>query len=430
MYHIAKPSAEQLQWQDMELGVLIHYCMEIYNPDFKKYKTSAVRRELSPDIINPNNLDVEQWVRSAYELGAKYAVLVANHCTGFSLWPTAENDYCTSSLKWKDGKGDICRDFIDACRKYGLKPGFYYSTGCNGYYDINDDKKQDWFSEKYRDYVRHVEHQVTELWTQYGELFEIWFDGGIIPVEKGGPDIFPLLKKYQPQAVCFQGPKEHPSNLRWVGNEDGLAPENCWATTNAGEARFDGTQPDEQAGVGDPDGIYYWPAETDMPNRDNSAFGGGWAWKEGEDDKVFSPEYLLDCYVRSVGRNSNLLMGMAISRDGDFKDEEQFKAFGKLIKETFGTPIVRVKPEVTEVTLDGPRDKNARFFVVREDIENGQHIREFVLEADGKEVYRSNCVGHKRIIPLESLGCGDAKTFTFRVTESAGEAKLRDAAIY
>lgn len=85
MYHIAKPTKQQLIWQDMELGVLIHYCMEIYNPDFKEYKTSKVRTELSPDKINPTKLSVEQWVRSAHEVGAKYAVLVANHCTGFSL---------------------------------------------------------------------------------------------------------------------------------------------------------------------------------------------------------------------------------------------------------------------------------------------------------------------------------------------------------
>ena len=125
------------------------------------------------------------------------------------------------------------------------------------------------------------------------------------------------LRKFQPDAIAFQGPKDHPHNLRWVGNEDGLAPENCWATTNAGEARYDGTVPNEQAGVGDPDGKYYWPAETDMPNRAPAPGGrGGWGWWEGEEHLAFAPEYLLDCYVRSVGRNSNLLIGMAIGVTG------------------------------------------------------------------------------------------------------------------
>lgn len=427
-YHIAKPTPEQLAWQNMELGVIIHYCMEIYNPEFKGYKTAAVRTEIPPKRIDPQRLDVGQWIRSAAEMGAKYAVLVANHCTGFSLWQTDENDYCTRSLKWEDGKGDICRDFIDECKKYGIKPGFYYSTGCNGYYDIDDSKPQDYFSPKYREYVKHVEAQVTELWTRYGELAEIWFDGGIIPVEKGGPDIFPLVEKYQPQAVCFQGPKEFRSNLRWVGNEDGLAPENCWATTNADGVGYDGTVPNEAVGVGDPNGVYYQPTETDTPNRSVDSFGGGWAWRAGEESKVRSPLELLDCYIRSVGRNSNLLVGMAISTDGDFQDEEQFREFGRLIKDTFSVPLA--VSSAANAALRAPEGRAAKYLVIREDIADGQCIREFTVSADGKEIYRSNCVGHKRIIPLADLGCGGTEEFTFAVTESVGEAKLRDIAIY
>ncbi|MCQ2433590.1 MAG: alpha-L-fucosidase, partial [Clostridia bacterium] len=170
--YTAKPTKELLAWQELELGVIIHYCMDIYNPDFKGYKTSAVRDGIPPERINPKNLDVEQWVRAAKSIGAEYAVLVTNHCTGFSLWPTKVNDYCTRSLAWKDGKGDICRDFIDACKKYDIRPGFYYSTGCNGYYNINDETIKDYTSRHYKDYVKQVEAQVTELWTQYGELFE------------------------------------------------------------------------------------------------------------------------------------------------------------------------------------------------------------------------------------------------------------------
>ncbi len=132
----------------------------------------------------------------------------------------------------------------------------------------------------YQEYVGHVVGQLTELWSQYGVLFEIWFDGGCLPVEMGGPDIAVLLKKYQPDAIAFQGHKDHPHTLRWVGNEDGLAPENCWATTNAGEVRYDGSISDEKAGIGDPDGKYYWPAETDMPNRTHAAEGGGWGGRK------------------------------------------------------------------------------------------------------------------------------------------------------
>ncbi len=429
---VAKPTAQQLAWQEMELGVIIHYCMEIYRPELQGewYKTDQVRTALAPETIRPQKLDPSQWVRSAAALGAKYAVLVANHCTGFSLWDTKVNDFSIAHTGWKGGGGDICREFVDACRHYGLKPGFYYSTGCNGYYNINDGVPQDYRSSAYQAYVKCVESQVTELWTQYGELFEIWFDGGIIPPEQGGPDLTPLLRRYQPNAVCFQGPRDWPHDLRWVGNEDGLAPENCWATTNAGEARYDGTVPNEPAGVGDPDGRYYWPAETDMPNRTHAAFGGGWAWKAGEEHLVYTPEELLDCYVRSVGRNSNLLLGMAISTDGVFQDEAQFHAFGQLIRETFGTPIVlQTKPELKEnhCSLIVPENVELRYAVIMEDISNGQRIRGFRLLADGKPIYSSACVGHKRIVPLNRLR---AHEVTLEITEMAGEAVLRSFELY
>lgn len=427
--YIAKPTRQQLEWHEMELGVLIHYCMEIYDPELGNvihdwYKTDRVRTAIAPEKIHPTKLNPEQWVRSAAELGAKYAVLVTNHCTGFSLWNTRVNDFSIAFTDWRGGGGDICWEFINACVKYGLKPGFYYSTGCNGYYNINDNWKWDYQSEHYQEYVKNVVAQVTEIWTEYGDLFEIWFDGGIIPPELGGPDLTPLLLKYQSNAICFQGPRDYPHNVRWVGNEDGLAPENCWATTNAGEARYDGTASDEKAGEGDPDGIYYWPAETDMPNRTHDAFGGGWAWKEGEEHLLFTPEHLLDCYIRSVGRNSNLLLGMAISRDGDFQDEEQFKAFGQLIRETFGTPLAKTEDGFR---IELPCRQTINYFVIREDITDGQRIRGFRVLADGVAVYESKCIGHKRIIPFADL---QAQVIELEITEQVGYARIRDIAVY
>ena len=430
--YTAKPTKEQLAWQDMELGVLIHYCMEIYHPELTGdwYKTEKVRELLAPETIHPTKLDPAQWVNSAAEMGAKYAVLVANHCTGFSLWDTKVNDFSIAHTNWRGGGGDICRAFIEACREYGLKPGFYYSTGCNGYYNINDSWKWDYRSEYYQAYVKNVEAQVTELWTEYGDLFEIWFDGGIIPPDQGGPDLTPILRQHQPHAICFQGPRDYAHNIRWVGNEDGLAPENCWATTNAGEARYDGTIPDERAGVGDPDGKYYWPAECDMPNRTHAAYGGGWAWRTGEEHLLFTPEQLLDCYVRSVGRNANLLLGMAISKDGDFQDEEQFRAFGSLLRKTFGTPLASLDHPAAEdgqYRLTLPERQKIRYVSIREDIAEGQRIRGFRLLADGRTVYESACVGHRRIVPFEDLS---AVEIALEITAQSGNASLRDLAVY
>ncbi len=431
-YNIAIPTSQQLLWHEQEFGVIIHYIMDIYAPRLsqRKIKTKKVRKALSPDKINPENLDAEQWVRCAYEAGAKYAVLVANHCTGFSLWPTKVNDYCTRSLKWKNGKGDIVADFIKACEKYDIKPGLYYSTAVNGYYDISDRKKHNYFAPYYQQYVKAVEQQITELWSEYGELFEIWFDGGIISKEKGGPNLEPILQKYQPNALCFQGPLSHLHNLRWVGTEEGLAPENCWSATNNGEDNFDGTKEDLISGAGCPNGKYYCPAETDTPNRSTKSFGGGWAWKNGQQKKVRSPEELLNCYIKSVGRNSNLLLGMAISPSGQFEDEEQFISFGKLLKETFGKEIVKTECENTDsntFTLTIPENKAGKYLVIRENITNGQRILGFRVLVNGKKVCESESIGHKRIIPL-TASQGDS--VTLEITKAIDGWKLRDIAIY
>ncbi|MBQ7932586.1 MAG: hypothetical protein IJ334_16440, partial [Clostridia bacterium] len=194
--------------------------------------------------------------------------------------------------------------------------------------------------------------------------------------------------------------------------------------------RYDGTIPDEKAGVGDPDGKYYWPAETDMPNRTHAAFGGGWGWKAGQEHLLYTPEQLLDCYIRSVGRNSNLLLGMSISTDGDFQDEEQFKAFGRLIRETFGSPAVLAEyPVLTDdrCTVTPPEKQNVKYVVIRENITEGQLIRGFRILAEGVPVYESECVGHKRIVPFESL---EACEITLEITKKAGDAKVRDIAVY
>ncbi len=428
----AKPTSEQLIWQELELGVLIHYVMEIYDPTLTaaELKSDKVREALHPSKINPSNLDPEQWVRSAWEMGAKYAVLVTNHCTGFSLWPTKVNDYCTRSLAWKDGNGDIVGEFISACKKYGLKPGLYYSVNANGYYNISDWDEHDYQAPYYQEYLRNVEAQITELWTEYGPLFEIWFDGGVLPAEEGGLQLEAILRKYQPNALCFQGPRRHPHNLRWVGNENGLAPEDCWATTNAGDVAYDGMTEDENAGIGNPDGKYYWPAETDTPNRAGNSYGGGWAWKNGESHLVRSPEELLDCYIKSAGRNSNLLLGMAINTDGQFEDEKQFIAFGKLLRETFGQAIVEKicgENEQRSIILNLPKDKSGKYLVIREKIDEGQHIRGFRILSDGEEVYSGACIGHKRIVPLDMKG---GSAVTFEITDAIDGWKLRDIGIY
>ena len=128
----------------------------MYRPELpgEWYKTAVVREALAPETIHPTKLDPEQWVRCAALLGAKYAVLVAKHTTGFALWDSKVNDFSIAHTDWRGGGGDVCREFMETCVKYGLKPGFYYSTVCNGYYDINDSVPQDTRGEAYRAYIK------------------------------------------------------------------------------------------------------------------------------------------------------------------------------------------------------------------------------------------------------------------------------------
>lgn len=426
------PTAAQEEWADAELGVLIHYDIPVFAPGFEWRRNFG--KPLNPQIFNPGLLDTDQWLETAASMGAKYAVLVAKHCTGFCLWPTRAHDYSVKSSPWRDGKGDIVADFIDSCKKFNIRPGIYYSVSANGYLKVDNPGKVISGDLKEQEaYNKIVERQVTELWTGYGELFEIWFDGGALPPEKGGPDIAALLQKYQKNAVCFQGPLGHPSLVRWVGNEDGRAPYPCWSGTKI--LKDDGTKenPGAQYGAGDPEGEVWAPAEADMPNRSPHSNGGGWFWKAGEDDQVLKLEDLTESYYKSVGRNCNLLVGMVIDDRGLVPDADakRFAEFGRALDEKFKEPVAQAGGRGNEIILYFNKPKSFNHAVIREDISQGERIRAYVLEArigdDFILVCQGSCVGHKRIERFESLQTQEVR---LKITESEGVAAIRSLKLY
>lgn len=404
------------EWADYEIGVLIH-CL--IGQDFDP----AVRAS-----FDPANLDTDQWIRSAVKLGAKYAVLVCKHGSGFANYPTAANDFSVSSWAWKNGKGDIAADFVASCKKYGVRPGLYYHLNYNDYYDMRHPDAEKRKTEEYRRYRAVVEQQVEELWSRYGEMFEIWFDSGVLTPEENGPDVVPLLEKYQRNAIMFQGPACMPNVIRWVGNEAGYAPENCWCAVE---------YPNDIKGVsreefnrlvrGAPDAPYWHPAETDVPNRDRRAYGG-WNWKQGEKEYRFPPETLRDFYMRSVGRNTNLLIGMAIAEDGSFEDEDQFEEAGRLIRDLYAVSLGKTEKMTdgkAEIVFDEP--KAVRLISIREDLTYGHGIRGWRVLLDGKEAAAGQCVGHRRLISVEA---GDVSKVTLEIAEEAGNAVLRDLEVF
>ncbi len=376
-------------------------------------------------MFNPSNLDTDQWMETASKMGAKYAVLVANHCSGFCLWPTKDYDYSIKNTPYKDGKGDIVGEFIESCKKFGLRPGLYYSTICNAHelFDQPGNQTPEIGTEKFNSYCDLVEKQVTELWTQYGDIFEIWFDGGNI---KGGPDIASLLKKYQPKAVCFQGPSDHPSNLRWVGNEKGVAPYPCWSTISD-VGHYDGTKEVENMG-GDPDGNTWMPAETDTPNRQLQ-----WFWYENQDDLVKSSAELVRAYYTSVGRNTNLLLGMVIDNRGlvPEKDKQEFLKFGKEIKERFAKPLARTKGKGQELQITLGKQETINQIVIQEEIEHGERIRDYIIEGkinnEWKVLCKGSSVGHKRIELISSIEVSQVR---LKIINSTNTPLIRNFELY
>jgi len=423
------PTKSQVEWADAEIGVLIHFDMPVFRPKYNWRRDFGKHPDAS--VFNPSDLNTDQWIKSAKAAGAKYAVLVAKHCSGFSLWPTKAHDYNISKSPYKNGKGDIVKEFISSCKKYGLKPGIYASTTANGYLKVDNpgvvisgDK------EEQNRYNKIVEMQLTELWTNYGPLFEIWFDGGVLPVEKGGFDVLAMVNRYQPDAIAFQGPFGFSNNIRWVGNEHGVAPYPCWAradstTSASGVVQIKGLN-------GNPNGRYWCPGEADFPLRKNNAFQGGWFWHEGEDDMLFSIDELMDKYVKSIGRNTNMLLGIVIDDRGLVPDAdvERLIEFGKEVRKSFSKPFAQTSGKGKMFELKLRSEESISYVVIQEDISKGEHIRKYELygRKNGKWVLinEGESVGHKRIVKIRDK----YDAIKLIIVKNEGEILIRNFACY
>ncbi len=398
------PTPQHLAWQEAEMGVLIHFDIGVYEPDYAFRERWGYVPPAS--MFNPVDLDTDQWVKAAVDCGAKYAVLVAKHCIGFTLWPSKSYPYGVAQSPWRDGKGDIVRDFVDSCKKYGIKPGIYCSAAFNAYWNIdNPGRERSGDMAKQQEYNRAVETMVQEIWSNYGELFEIWFDGGVLPPSMGGPELTSHLLRLQPNAVCFQGPGTFPTLIRWGANEEGVAPDPCWACTDMqqpSDATGQGECPLE--GTGRPDGTVWAPVEADMTIRDLESFGGGWFWKAGEDHCLYSTAHLLERYEKTVGRGTNLMLGMVIDDRGLVPDVDcaRFAELGEAIADKWGVPTIEtteMEGEGTVCRLELPAQLIDRV-ILQEDLQNGQHIRRWKLEAEtnGQRTLlaQGESMGHKR----------------------------------
>ncbi len=429
----ALPTARQLRWHEMEMYGLIHFGLNTYQDKEWGYG------DADPQLFNPVQFDAEQIVKAAKAGGLQGLILVAKHHDGFCLWPTKTTDYNITKSPWRNGKGDMVKEFEQACRKHGLKFGLYNSPW--------DRNAKDYGKPAYIELYRA---QWRELYTNYGELFASWHDGAnggdgyyggakearkIVRTTYYGWNEFwaQLTRKLQPKAVIFS---DIGLDIRWVGNEKGWANETHWATfTPTGPKGEPNPGPgfanDHESPMGHRNGKFWIPAECDVPLRP------GWFYHAQQDDKVKTLAQLQDIYCKSVGRGANLDLGLAPDQRGllHANDVKALAAFGEWQRQTFAVNLaqdasikasnVRDKSfapknlldkdrysywatddSVTtpEVVFDLKQAKRFNIIRLRENIKLGQRVEAFAIDVwqDGqwREIAAATSIGANRLLRL------------------------------
>jgi alpha-L-fucosidase len=432
---IPVPNPRQLAWQEAELGAVFHYDLHVF--DGQRYRQAQNRIQPLPDyqIFNPEKLDTDQWIKAIKEAGFTFALLTATHETGFALYQSEVNPYCMKALKFQDGKGDVVRDFVNSCRKYGIKPGIYVGIRWNSYLGVHDFKVNgtgEFREQRQAAYNRMVEGMVKELCTNYGELFEIWFDGGADHPDNGAPDVLPIVQQYQPNCLFYHN--KQLAEVRWGGSESGTVPYPCWATFSNFYSHGGATGQEwmQLLKYGDPEGAHWMPAMSDAPLR---GYNGRheWFWEPGDEAHIFPLEKLMDMYYGSVGHNSTLIMGLTPDPDGLLPepDVQRLKEWGDEIKRRFSQPLASTSGQGSTISLKLDQSQVLNHLILQENIAQGQRVRKFRIEARVKgrwqEVASGSSIGHKYILPFETL-----KTSRLRllVEESVAAPQIENFAVF
>lgn len=430
---LAKPTSQQVLWSDQELGMFFHLDLPIFQPRGKNVDTEHCQDILDPRIYNPARLDTDQWMEAAKAMGAKYVVLVAYHGSGFMQWQSDLFPYGLKQSPWRGGKGDVVRDFMASAGRYGMKPGLYaYARGgkylASRYPVKRADGSIDMAAQKAKSSM--IERYLEELWRNYGEFFELWYDGGVLPVSQGGPDVERLVAKYQPNAILFQGPGHMKNLVRWVGNERGVAPYPCWSTGG----RITQSHGDkEERFPGHPDGSKWMPGECDLPLRCHR-----WFWTPEDEPnrgwRYWTDDELVDKYYTSVGRNCNMLLNANINVDGLVPEEDfgYYVRFGKEIRARFANPLAAASGEGDTVEILLPTTGSVNQVVISEDIREGQRVRAYKVEGlvpgyGWKTLCDGTSVGHKRIQMFEPAAVSKMR---FTATETADKPMIREFAAW
>ncbi|WP_242132513.1 alpha-L-fucosidase [Aestuariivivens marinum] len=393
------PTESQLAWHDIEFYAFIHLTINTFTD--KEWGFG----DESPELFNPTAFDAEQIVLSSKNAGMKGLILTAKHHDGFCLWPTKTTEHNITKSPYKDGKGDIVKEIVDACRKHGLKVGMYLSP-----WDRNT------ATYGTQEYIKIFRTQLTELLTNYGDVFEVWFDGA-----NGGSgyygganeerkidrlsyydweNTFKLVHELQPNAVIFSdlGP-----GVRWVGTEAGYSGDPCWHRYTPhgrnGNKPGIGETMYLEALNGHREGDFWIPAET------NTSIRPGWFYHKHEDDKVKSPERLVKLYYESIGHGTNLILNLPPDRRGlvHENDVASLTKFKEIIDATFSKDLAQgasikasnVRGNSSRYSTDNLLDKNQQtYWTTDDDITVSNLIVEFPKETE------FNVINLREYIPL------------------------------
>lgn len=410
------PSAKQLAFQDLELGLFIHFGLSTYtgqvSGDGKK----------PPSLFKPANLDCDQWMQVAENMGAKYVVLTARHEGGFCLWPTATTGYSVKNSPWENGNGDVVKEFVTAARKHGLKVGFYISS----WHDANqfDFNNLHYFEDKPKaleKFTRLQLAQLRELLTHYGPIDLLWFDHHGCPGAGSAQfwrRIDELVAALQPGCMRL-GPDF------WVNNSPGLGEANypLWHGINTGDGSIHTRPIRADAGNGDPHGQYFIDWESQIP------FSGNWFYNG---PGVLPVDTMIARYYESVGRGANLIANFAPDTRGMMPDKVVASAleFGNALRKRFGRRIKEISGG-RSLLLDLGKKTPIRNIVLMEDLKEGQKVAAFeiaIKKTKGWEtIYKGQTIGHKCIIPVNV----ETDEVRFTCTKAVGDGvKIREFAVF
>lgn len=447
------PNENQIRWQQMELYAFVHFSLNTYTDQSWGYGNEDI------NLFNPEKLDCRQWARICKQSGMKGIIITAKHHSGFCLWPSKYTEYSVKNAPWKNGKGDIVREMAEACKEYGLKLGIYLSPWDRNHRDYGKPE-----------YITYFRNQLTELLSNYGPIFEIWFDGA-----NGGTgyygganeerkidrttyydwsNTYKLIRKLQPNIVIWNDGGDR-GDLRWVGTEGGWVGETNWSLLNA-----KGDVPFNMLHYGVENGDSWVPAEV------NTSIRPEWFYHPSENERVKTVPHLMETYYNSIGRNGTLLLNFPIDVRGLIheNDEKATLAFAAEVKKAFAVNLalnkkvtasnVRSnakqfaaamavdgnknsywatddKTKTASLTIDFGKPTKFNRFLAQEYIQLGQRVKSFTVEAfvDGewKELTKGTTIGYKRILLFPSV---TATKVRFNIADAKNCPVISNIGIY